>query len=316
MAAADQQFLDALKYLGQQGQQYGIKQQMDQVNDRAQEIQSTMTNEIERRQALRNLANTASLSVTGSGGSAQQAAAIQNLLPPIPTSVQSAYLQGSLTGDKQMVGVATQMQDEDEARQVRSFQRKAAFQMQLEMQKEKGKNDPNTLAILKENRKKYDDLMAGKQKALESLSKLNDIEKMLKHPGILADSGPADHYINGYTNYGQELQQKMNELSFENMHNTFEGMAGAIRTEFEQKAWQTTQLSDRNFPKTNLDYIATNKKLLQGLVRRANIADYSFKNTKGLSLDAFDDAPTKDTAPGFQPMAPVGSIKAFYKPAK
>src|SRR4051812_14998495 len=131
MAAADQQFLDALKYLGQQGQQYGIKQQMDDVNARAQEIQSTMTDEIQKRAALRNLAQSATVSVSGSGGNAQQAAALQNLLPPIPTSVQSAYLQGAMTGDKQMVDVAKKMQDEDEARQIRAFQRKATFQMQL-----------------------------------------------------------------------------------------------------------------------------------------------------------------------------------------
>ena len=67
MAAADQQFLDALKYVGQQGQEYGIKMQMNDINARASEIRNTMKDEIQQRQALRNLTQQVSMSVAGSG---------------------------------------------------------------------------------------------------------------------------------------------------------------------------------------------------------------------------------------------------------
>lgn len=315
MAAADQQFLDALKFLGQQGQQYGIKLQMNDVNDRADQIRATMTDEVEQRRALRDLAIRSSGNIAGSGGSATQMAAIKNLMPDIPTTVQGAYLQGATTGDKQMVEVAKQMQNEDEERAIRAFQRKAAFQMQLEMQKEKGRNNPETMAILKENRKKYEDLMAGRQTAVETMAQLNDINGMLAHPGLIADTGPVDQFIQKFTNTGQILKQKMNKISLDNMVNMFSGMSKAVDTDNERKAFEATQLSMDKYPAANRDYIATQKKALTDIIRKADIAKASFHQTGGLSFDALETAAPERSA-AYQTLPPTGAAKAFFKPAK
>lgn len=314
MAAADQQFLDALKYLGQQGQEYGIKRQMDDVNARAEEIRNTMKDEVQRRQALRNLSQQAGMSVAASGGNAQQAAAINNLMPPIPASVQSAYIQGSLTGDKQMVDVARQMQNEDEQRAIRSFERKSTFQMMLEEKKLQGKSNPETLAIKKENRKTFSDIMSGKQRAMETLAKLNDINRMLDK-GTVADTGPIDQLSTLVSSDAQILKQRMNEVSLNNMVTMFNGMSKAVDTESERKAFEATQLSMGHYAATNRDYIARQKAALQSTIKKADKAIYSYKNTNGLSFDAFDNAPTEYQT-GFQAAPPAGSAKAFFKPGK
>jgi hypothetical protein len=310
MAAADQQFLDALKYLGQTGQQYGIKQQMDDVNQRAQEIQSTMTDEIQKRAALRNLAQTANLSVSGSGGSGQDAAAINNLIPPIPTSVQHAFLQGSLTGDSQMVDVARKMQSEDEGHQIRLMEKKAALALMLEKQKDAGKTSPELMMIRKENRSKYDDLLTSRQKAVETLAKLNQIKPMLNE-GVFFDTGPIDGRMSPLFPSGQKLEQRMNEISLQNMVSMFSGMSKAVDTDAERRAFESTQLSMRNHPSVNADYIERQKKILKGVLSKANKAEKIYKMTGGMSFDGFDPSSTP-TTPGYQPIAPSSGARSFY----
>lgn len=310
MAAADQQFLDALKFLGQAGQQYGIKRQMDEVNQRAQEIQSTMTDEIQKRAALRNLAQTASMSVAGSGGNAQQAAAINNLIPPIPTSVQHAYLQGSLTGDSQMVDVAQKMQREDESHQIRLMEKKAALALMIEKQKDAGKANPELMMIRKENRQKYAELLASKQKAVETLAKLKQIEPMLSQ-GALIDTGPIDGRVAGLFPSGQMLERRLGEISLDNMVNMFKGLGKTIDTEADRMKYESTQMSMRNHPSANLDALRERRKLLQGIVRKASKAEQIYKMTGGMSFDGFDVSPTP-TAPGYTPVEPTSGAKSFY----
>jgi hypothetical protein len=311
--AIDQQFLDALKYAGQEGQQLGIKSQLDQVNQRAQDIQDTMTNEVDRRQALTKLAQAASISVAGSGGSTTQVAAINNLIPPIPSTVNQAYLQGALTGDTQMQGVATKMLNDDENRQGRMAERKFAFELMKMQQMEKLKPNPETMAIKKENRAKLDDLMSAKDKAVQSISDLNDIKNRIQKSafgtGGLGVAGNAA----GLPQY-EELNQKMKQIGFQNMTTMFAGMSKAISTENEQKAFAATQLDIGHKTATNLDYIQGQIKLHQGLIKKTNNAISSYNSTGGLSFNSLDpiDAPTVKPD-SFQTLTPQGAAKAFYK---
>lgn len=309
MSQADQQFLDALRYLGQQGQQYGVKQQMDQVNQRANEIRSTMQDEVQKRQALRNLASQAAVSVSGSGGNALQAAAIENLLPPIPTSVQQAYLQGSLMGDQQMVGVAQDALRQEEAAKIRLMEKQAALDLMKLAEQQKGAMSVEMRQVRKENRATAQELQASRDKAVQALKNLNEIERIIKR-STLVGTGPIDQASRYFSSDAQTLERLMGQVSLDNMVSMFNGMSKAVDTGAERQAFERTQLGLNKYEATNLDTIKQQRQLYQQLLRKVDKKMTSFKATGGLSFDYSDVA---DVPEEVEKTAVTSKIKSFIQ---
>jgi hypothetical protein len=313
MAAADQQFLDALKYVGQQGQEYGVKMQMNDINSRAQEIRNTMTDEIQQRQALRNLTQQASLSIAGSGGSAQQMAAVNNLLPPIPHSVNEAYIQGTLTGDKQMVGVAQQMLAEDQKRHIELEQQKAVIHMKLEESKEgfAMKKD-----LVKSNRSEYEKMVSAKAGAEKYLADLVRSKSALKNSGLFVDTGPLDQYMLSGSNAGQEIKSSLNTVGVDTMM-SFIKEAGGVRaadTGAEQERIMSTAPNISKYKDQNVKELDTAIKNVGTIIDKFGSKIYSHDRSNGLSFDAYasEYSKSKGTASrGVSPLAPVDPGKSF-----
>ncbi len=292
MAAADQQFLDALRFLGQSGQAFGISRQMNDVNERADEIRNTMTDEIQKRQALQNLAQQASVRVSGAGGNSQQLAAISNLTPPIPTSVQDAYLRGTMTGDTQMVEVAKKMQDEDQNRKLQLQQKEFAYKLMA--QKAEAANsatrDPVLNAIRKENYDKFGEAQTSVQKAEEFKGKLLSLRKLLssKEKDTFADTGPVDQYLLGTTDKGQQIQKIMSQLSLDTISSTFKGMGSVINSEGERAFFNKAQLSPSDYPAVNLKNINDQIKRWDDISNRGRAMINTYKQTGGVSVYGMD----------------------------
>lgn len=284
MAAADQQFLDALKFLGQQGQAYGIKDQMDQVNQRAQEIQSTMKDEIQKRAALRSLAQEASMSVSASGGNAQQAAAINNLMPPIPTSVQHAYLQGALTGDTQMVGVAQKMAAEDQARAIELAEKKASIELRLS---EKSTDRAFARDAMKNGREEYTKLDEVIKSSKDFKRALIDAQKAYKS-GTFVGTGPLDQFTNRLTDQGNVIRGKFAQLSMMAKLNVAK-MAGArsADTGAEQDAIMKSMPNDGNWENANDTLISDMIKANEAALRKAEAAKFSLERSNFMSPTAY-----------------------------
>lgn len=302
MPNVDEQFLRVLQQLGQSGQQYGVKRQMDQVNERAAEIQNTMQDEIQRRQALQRLAQQASVSVAGSGGNAQQQQAIQNLLPPIPSSVQQAYLQGSLTGDQQMTSVAEKMLNEDEQRKIRLMEKD--FAMKLALQEKQAKNDPTVNFIKKENYKTYSTLADTVSMHQDTLAKISRIKKLIGTSGTGWYDGGVKPML---SSDAQELQRLMSELSLDKLIKDADGKASLFNSNVEREAFTKAQPSMTGFESNNLSAIQTIENASRSILRKAQAKREAYKATNGMSMDYYDekDAPI-ETPEGFT-KAPVSS---------
>jgi hypothetical protein len=284
MAAADQQFLDALKYLGQQGQQYGIKQQMNEVNDRAQEIQNTMKDEVQKRAALRNLAQTASISVAGSGGSAQDAAAINNLIPPIPTSVHAAYLQGSMTGDRQMVQVAQKMAAEDQARAIELAEKKAAIELRLS---DKKADQLFARDAMKSGREEAEKLREAIRSGKDLGVALLDTQKAYK-AGTYVGTGPLDQFTNRLTDQGNVIRNKFAQLGMmEKLHVAKLAGAKAADTGAEQDAILKSIANDGNWEGANDSIITDKYSKVDAANYKNEAALYSLERSNYMSATAY-----------------------------
>lgn len=292
MAAADQQFLDALKFLGQTGQQFGIQQQTNDINARAEEIRNTMTDEVQRRQALTNLATQASVRLAGSGASAQQVAAVNNLMPPVPTSVQEAYLRGSMTGDTQMMGVAKQMQDEDQSRKMQLMQKEYAYKMMMHKAeaKEKQKQDPVLNAIRKENYDKFGEAQTSVQKAEEMKGKLIQLRNLMssKKNDAFVDTGPVDQYFLGATDKGQQIQKLMNQLSMDTIAGSLKGMSSVVNSDSERAFFQKAQIGPSDYPAVTLKNINDQVKRWDDIANRGRSMVNTYKQTGGVAVYGMD----------------------------
>lgn len=118
MANQDQQFLNALQFIGQAGQQYGLSLAMQRANQQAKDIRANMEDDLQQRAALRDLAQFTTMNIAAGGGNQQQLAAIQQMLPPVPSNAEQAILLGQLNGDKALARIG---QEAIEAQQKREM---------------------------------------------------------------------------------------------------------------------------------------------------------------------------------------------------
>lgn len=303
--AADPQFMQALAALGQAGQQFFVGEQVKDVNARAQQIRDAVMPDMERRRALQELAQSATISVAGSGGSAQQLSAIQSLVPPVPNSAAQAVLTGRMTGDAQMEEVGMGIINDDRRYQERLMEKKLRNEAAIA---DSRVSAADKKAISTENRKYASGLQEALPKLDKQLSAVRRARALMKSSSV-GITGPFDQYPSKFTSKGQELTQALNEISLVGMVETFAGMSKAVDSDNERAAWSSTQPSMNKHESANLKDLERLELSLVTAKQKTQSALYGYRQSNGQSFEAVRLDPAKPA--GFTASSP-SDMKSRY----
>lgn len=102
---------------------------INEVNQRAQEIKSSIEPDMQKRQNLASLADDAFMRLLSQGVDPQTAQAARvSLIPPTASSAEQAMVMGRMTGDEAMYQAGMELTQAEEARKMRQMYEQAKIQ--------------------------------------------------------------------------------------------------------------------------------------------------------------------------------------------
>lgn len=103
---------------------------------------------------------------------------------------------------------------------------------------------------------------------LQKVKRAKELLQNLVKKGGVADTGPLDQYLTGFSGEGQKVRQAFNDLSLEKMSKLFQGMSKAVDSDAERKMFEQSQASLGNYPDVNMEILNNMEKSLQSLKQK------------------------------------------------
>jgi hypothetical protein len=265
-----------------------ISQAQDEVN----QLSGMEMDEMMKRQQMNAISQNLTMRLSGIGADPTQIAQVTGAIKPAAiNSAEDAYLQGQVTGSKQLQGIGMNAlnfgdipKSRDRANSMAIAQLNADTQLQAAGIKGAGKNkfiqnlDTAQGKMFAKEIESVDQLQTGINDVDEALRALHQYGKGTFNLGTgpMATLGGLTKHVSGDTD---RLNSQFKKINLGNMVRTFGGMSRAIDTDTERKAWEATQGDVNLDDKTNAEVLYGQKSLmLKHLYELKQKAEYVNQN--------------------------------------